>query len=122
MPPLANDAIEEWVEAVVGAGKNPPGVSISIISECQVIELKLEKIGFVDSCFGKIYFRRISGGWDVQQFLESEVCNLSTFLVNPPPYLFHDVQIKPRTKYKFMLFPKEIASVTFRAMLGDHIF
>ena len=54
MPPLANDAIEEWVEAVVGAGKNPPGVSISIISECQVIELKLEKIGFVDSCFGKI--------------------------------------------------------------------
>ena len=33
MSPLANDAIEEWVEAVVGAGKNPPGVSISISSD-----------------------------------------------------------------------------------------
>ena len=33
VPPLANDAIEEWVEAVVGAGKNPPGVSISISSD-----------------------------------------------------------------------------------------
>ena len=70
----------------------------------------------------KYIFGEYLGGWDVQQFLESEVCNLSTFLVNPPPYLFHDVQIKPRTKYKFMLFPREIASITFRAMLGDHIF
>ena len=33
VPPLANDAIEEWVEAVVGTGKNPPGDSISIGSD-----------------------------------------------------------------------------------------
>ena len=33
VPPLANDAIEEWVEAVVGTGKNPPGDSLLISSE-----------------------------------------------------------------------------------------
>ena len=33
VPPLANDAIEEWVEAVVGTGKNPPGDSTLISTE-----------------------------------------------------------------------------------------
>ena len=31
--PLANDAIEEWVQAVVGTGKNPPGDSMLISTE-----------------------------------------------------------------------------------------
>ena len=33
VPPLADDAIEEWVEAIVGTGKNPPGDSLLISSE-----------------------------------------------------------------------------------------
>ena len=29
--PFANDAVEERIEAVVGASKNPPGINISLL-------------------------------------------------------------------------------------------
>ena len=98
MSPLANDAIEEWVEAVVGAGKNPPGVSISIISECQVIELKLEKIGLWILVLAKYIFGEYLGDGTYSSFwsLKSATSALSLSIHHLIYFMMFRLNLEPK--------------------------